>query len=79
MDAEYSMRFEMVAGCLARGGLRRTIEAIAHHEHLLCDIDERKGFLESLLMVELQGDEDALHRARKLLANYLRKQFVTSF
>ena len=58
-----ALRFEAMAGCLARGDLKRTIRAIAFHEGLSCDIQENKGLLESLLMVELQGDENALYRA----------------
>ncbi len=59
----YKAKFPITAGVVVRGQLRRLIKQLALKYKLECEIDEDRGWIESLFIVEWTGEKGRLQAA----------------
>lgn len=55
LSSQASWRIEITAGLLSRGAIRRAIKSLAFEYSLELDLQEDKGWLESLFLLSVRG------------------------
>jgi hypothetical protein len=57
----YTLRGSFTAGALIRTAARRMMKQLAHERGVCCRLEEDRGILDSLFLVELSGPEDQVN------------------
>jgi len=65
-------KFPLTAGVFVRRGIRRNLRALAFDCDLEMNLQEEKGFIDSLFLVTVWGSEHDVSRFRSLLKNQLQ-------
>jgi len=73
MTVQAEARFQIEAGRLIRGIVRRQVESACWSLGLTCDVRESKGFLESLYLFTVAGDETAVRRLLSWRDSYMAR------
>lgn len=66
-----TMTFTLEAGALVRGTVIRSLRSFCWNNQLDIDVQEDKGFFESLYRVRIMGTEVNIRRCMNPIENYL--------
>ena len=67
------IKTSMTAGMAVRGTIKRRLKEYCFNRGLKLDIQEDKGFLESLLLIKIEGTKDKLLKAMPELERWFRE------